>query len=250
MKRAVIITGASRGLGLETAKQFASTGARVAILDVVPPADGALGPQTEFHSVDLGDSDRVRAVFKRAMESLGRVDCLVNNVGVAGPAAAVETTELADWQRTLRVNLDSAFICCQLALPAMKAAGAGSIVNISTSSVQTALPYRSAYVTSKAALEALTRVIAREAGPFGIRANTVRPGAMDNERLDQVVAKVAQREGKSQAEVEAAMLKYVSMRSRVNMADVASMVTYLCSDAARHVTGQTIAVDAGFEWEV
>jgi NAD(P)-dependent dehydrogenase (short-subunit alcohol dehydrogenase family) len=250
MPRAAIITGGSRGLGLETARQFAAAGARVAILDIAPPAPEDLGGQMEFHPIDMGDSKEVPEVFGRALGSIGRIDALVNNVGIAGPAAAVEATPLADWQATLRVNLDGAFVCCQLALPVMKAAGTGSIVNISTSSVQTALPYRAAYVTSKAALEALTRVIAREAGQFGIRANTVRPGAMDNERLDQVISRVAQREGKSRAEVEAMMLKYISMRTKVSMSDVASMVTYLCSDAARHITGQTIAVDAGFEWEI
>ena len=249
MFRTVIITGASRGLGLETARQFAASGARVAILDKMPPEAGVLGQQIEFHPIDLADSDRVAPAFKRAMSSLGRLDCLVNNVGVAGPTAAVDTTTLAEWQQTLRVNLDSAFICCQLALPLMQAARAGSIVNISTSSVQTALPYRAAYVTSKAALEALTKVIAREAGCSGVRANIVRPGAMDNERLDQVLSRVAQREGKSRAEIEATLLRYISMRTKVSEADVASMVLYLCSAAGKHITGQTIAVDGGLEWE-
>lgn len=249
MQRAAIITGGSHGLGLETARQFVCAGARVAILDIASPAQEDLD-RVEFHCVDLGDSARVPEVFGRALESMGRIDCLVNNVGVAGPAAAVEAIALADWQATLRVNLDGAFICCQLALPVMKAAGAGSIVNITTSSVHTSPPSRAAYVSSKAALEALTKVIAREAGPSGVRANNVRPGAMNNERLNQVMSRVALREGKSQPEIEQAMLQYISMRTKVSMEDVASIVMYLCSDAGKHITGQTIAVDAGFEWEI
>lgn len=89
MQRAAIITGGSHGLGLETARQFVCAGARVAILDIASPAQEDLD-RVEFHCVDLGDSARVPEVFGRALESMGRIDCLVNNVGVAGPAAAVE----------------------------------------------------------------------------------------------------------------------------------------------------------------
>ena len=247
MNKTAIITGGGGGLGLETARTFSANGYQLAILDLNAP--GALPDGVRFHPCDLGDTASLPGRIARIVADLGTVDVLVNNVGVAGPSGALETIDIADWHHAFRVNLDSAFLTSAAVLPLMKAAGAGSIINISSSSVKVALPFRAAYVASKAALEAMTVVIAREAGPYGVRANVVRPGAMDNSRLDDVIGRVAEREGRTADAVEADMLRYISMRSRVSMADVAGMVLYLASAAARHITGQTIAVDAGVEWE-
>lgn len=249
MTKTAIVTGAAGGLGFVTAKAFAARGYQVVALDLTDLPDAAASSQIAFHRCDLGDGAALCALVTEISRSLGRVDVLVNNVGIAGPSGPVEAVALAEWQQTFQVNLDSAFVTCNALLPAMKAAGQGAIINISTSSVKASLPSRAAYVASKAALEALTCVIAREAGPCGVRANIVRPGAMDNDRLNRVIADVAGRESKSVATVEKELLRYISMRTKVSMAEVAEMVLYLASDDARHVTGQVIAVDGGVEWE-
>jgi NAD(P)-dependent dehydrogenase (short-subunit alcohol dehydrogenase family) len=131
----------------------------------------------------------------------------------------------------------------------MKARRNGAIVNVSTGSVRTLPPGRSPYITSKTALEGLTRAVAREAGSFNVRCNAVQPGLMDNARLARILSRVSEQTGKSPTEVEAEALSFVSMRSKIQMNEVAAMVEFLCSDAARHVTGQIIAVDGGVEWE-
>lgn len=249
-RHSVVITGGAGGLGLETATQFAADGYRVAICDIVAPVEPErLSPAIAFYQADMADAGAIEAAMRHIRDDVGPIHALVNNVGIAGPSGYAEDIGLDAWRHTMAVNLDAAFLCCKLVLPGMKRAGAGAILNISTMSVQTALIGRAAYVVSKAGLEALTKVIAREAGPHGIRANVVRPGAMDNDRLKQVIARVAEREGRSIDEIEREFLEYISMRSKVSMADVAGMVRYLASDAARHITGQVIAVDAGVEWE-
>jgi NAD(P)-dependent dehydrogenase (short-subunit alcohol dehydrogenase family) len=137
----------------------------------------------------------------------------------------------------------------QHALRSMKHRRGGSIVNISSASVRTLPVNRAPYLASKAGLECVTRAIAREAGPFGVRCNAVQPGAMDNERLREVLERVAARNGQTVEAIEREALKFVSMRTKVSMDEVADLVVFLASDAARHVTGEVIAVDGGLQWE-
>lgn len=111
------------------------------------------------------------------------------------------------------------------------------------------MPFRSPYVASKAGVEGLTRSLARELGPDNIRINAILPGMIDNERMRGVIARIAQQEGRSFDEVEQSALRYISMRTKIQPAEIAEMVLFLCSDSACHVTGQLIAVDGNVEWE-
>jgi NAD(P)-dependent dehydrogenase (short-subunit alcohol dehydrogenase family) len=250
--RTVVITGVADGLGRTLAEMFASSGEWVYGCD--SRSEGLESLRQKYSNVDVFQADVSRIdqidAFFRMISDRGRlVDVLVNNVGIAGPRANIEEVSLDQWSDCLNANVTGAFCCIQRVLPAMKARRKGAIVNISTASVRTLPPCRSPYIASKAALEGLTRAVAREVGPHHVRCNAIQPGLMDNARLARVVATVAEQTGKSIAAIEEEALFHVSMRSKVQMSEVAAMVQFLCSDAAMHITGQVIAVDAGVEWE-
>jgi NAD(P)-dependent dehydrogenase (short-subunit alcohol dehydrogenase family) len=252
MLRTVVITGVAEGLGRTLAERFAALGDRVFGCDAVTTNFDALRrrcPGLELIEADVSRVDHADAFFARIAGSGCHVDVLVNNVGVAGPRAYAEEISVDAWNACIQANLNGAFWFIQRVLPGMKARRCGAIVNVSTASVRTLPPCRAPYVVSKAALEGLTRAIAREAGIFDVRCNAVQPGLMDNERLARVIARVAEQSGRSIASIEEEALSHVSMRSKVQMSEVAAMIEFLCSDAAKHVTGQIIAVDAGVEWE-
>jgi NAD(P)-dependent dehydrogenase (short-subunit alcohol dehydrogenase family) len=145
------------------------------------------------------------------------------------------------------VNLDGAFYCLRHAIPLIKAAGAGSIVNLSSTAGLFGYPLRAPYVASKWALVGLTKTLAIELGPFGIRANAVCPGSIDGPRMDRVIAAEAAARGTSEAVVREAYMRQTSLRSFIDASDVAEMVLFLCSDAGAKITGQAMAIDGHTE---
>jgi NAD(P)-dependent dehydrogenase (short-subunit alcohol dehydrogenase family) len=250
--RTLVITGAGGGLGKVTAERFASRGDRVFACDADEGAITRLrmaGTVAWADVVDVSDRRQVDRFFATVRATTQRVDVLINNVGVAGPHAALEDIDPGDWSRTLDANLNAAFWTSRQVLGGMKRERSGCILNVSTTSVRTLPSGRSPYIVSKAALESLTLAIAREAGPYNVRCNAVRPGPMDNERLNRVLTRIAEQRHLSIETVEAEQLQFVSMHSKVAMDEVAAMLHYLASDAAAHVTGQVIAVDGDVQWE-
>lgn len=248
MSRSVLITAGASGIGLAIAQVFHAKGDRVIICDVDADAlahAAADMPRLVAHQADVADPVAVAAL----VEAAGAVDVLVNNAGVAGPVGGIETNDPAEWARCFAVNVHGAFHMIAAVVPAMRAAGGGAIVNISTASTVTGLPGRSAYVASKWALEGLTRNAARELGPAGIRVNAIRPGFMDTERMRGIMARIAGQSGRPVADVEAEALGYISMRTKIQPSEIGEMALFLASDAARHVTGQIIGVDGNAEWE-
>lgn len=252
MVRNVVITGGGAGLGRVMRERFLAQGDRVHICDLeldLGSRDRASAGELRGTVCNVGDADAVAMLFDDIAAWMPRVDVLINNVGIAGPRAAVENVSEADWRQIVEVNLFGAIRCMQRVLPAMKRDGAGVIINVSTASVATRPLNRSPYTVTKGAIEALTLSVAREVGPFGVRCNAIRPGMMDNARMQRVLQRVADDSGKSVEEVLRNELQFVSMRTMVSMESVADMALYLCSPAAAQVTGQVIAVDAGAEWE-
>jgi NAD(P)-dependent dehydrogenase (short-subunit alcohol dehydrogenase family) len=247
----VVITGVAQGLGRTMAQLFAKRGDRVFGCDLDNSGLEDLRrshPGIETVRADISRPEQVAALFA-VIGAAAPIDILINNVGIAGPRANIEDVSLEDWNASMQANLTGAFLCIKHTLPGMKARRNGAIVNVSTGSVRTLPPGRSPYITSKTALEGLTRAVAREAGSFNVRCNAVQPGLMDNARLARILERVSEQTGKSPTEIEAEALSFVSMRTKVQMDEVAAMVEFLCSDAARHVTGQIVAVDGGVEWE-
>jgi len=251
MTRNVVITGAGAGLGRVMRERFLAQGDRVHICDIeldLAEQDPALG-ELRGTVCNVGDADAVARLFDEVAAWMPRVDVLINNVGIAGPRAPMESVSDDDWSRIIEVNLLGAVRCMRRVLPAMKRSGSGIVINISTSSVATRPANRSPYTMTKGAIESLTLSVAKEVGPFGVRCNVLRPGIMDNARMQRVLQRVANDSGKPVEEVLRNELQFVSLRTMVSMESVADMALYLCSPAAAQVTGQVIAVDAGAEWE-
>lgn len=248
----VLVTAAGQSVGRAMAEKFLARGDKVHVCDIdarlvdqVLAANPGLGGTV----CDVSDEAQVSRLFNEARSRMGPIDVLVNTVGVAGPRGPIETLSLADWRATIAANLDSMFLTIRQAVPDMRRNKRGAIVNFSTGSTKTVMPFRSPYVASKAGVEGLTKSLARELGPDNIRINAILPGMIDNERMRGIIARIAQQEGRTAEEVEREALSFVSMRSKIQPEEIADMVLFLCSDAARHVSGQLIGIDGNIEWE-
>ena len=238
--RTVLITGAARGIGLATARRFLSEGWRAALLDIDGPAQvqatAALGQPDRVLALtaDVADEAQVAAAFDAARARFGRLDALVNNAGVAVFKPILDTTP-AEWARVLDVNLTGPFLCARAAVPLMSRGGA--VVNIASISGQRASTLRVAYGTSKAGLMHLTKQMAAELAALGIRANCVAPGPVDTAMAKAVHT----------PEIRADYHDAIPLNRYGREDEIADAIFWLCSERASYVTGQTLAVDGGFE---
>ncbi len=246
----VIITAGGAGIGRATARAFHAAGARVHICDVdaatLADAQAEL-PGLSVSEADVSDPDQVDRLFDAALDALGGLDVLVNNAGIAGPTALLEDCEPAEWRRTLAINLDGQFYCLRRAIPALKAAGGGAIVNLASTAGLYGYPRRGPYVASKWAVVGLTKSLAIELGPSGIRVNAICPGSIEGPRMDRVIAAEAAATGSSEEEVRQAYMRNTSMRCFIDAEDIANMAVFLCSPAGAKVSGQALAVDGHTE---
>jgi len=248
----VLITGAGDSVGRVTAEKFLAAGARVHICDVRAEAVRATlsaNPGMGGTVCNVGDRADVDRLFDEALAAMGRVDVLVNCVGIAGPRALLEDISDEDWQTSMQVNATGMFYTMKRAIPGMKERRFGAIVNFSTASTRTGLPSRSAYVVSKYAVEGLTKNAARELGPYNVRCNAILPGGINNDRLNIVFENAAKEAGVSVEDYEKEALRYVSMRCKVEPEELADAVYFLACDTAPHVTGMLLEVSGGLEWE-
>lgn len=248
-KRA-IVTAAAGGIGRETVKLFTDAGARVFICDI--DEDGLAATIGAHDNVDgmiadVGDPASFDALFARADDYLGGLDIMVNNAGIAGPTAPIEEISLEDWHACVDVNLTSAFLGIQRAIPRIKAAGGGSIVNLSSAAGKFGFALRSPYSSAKWAIVGLTRTVALEVGPFGIRCNCIQPGPVEGERINRVIRDRAAAEGMSENQTRDEMASNTTLRTFIPPAHIAGMILYLCSDAGGTITGQAMSVDGGLE---
>jgi NAD(P)-dependent dehydrogenase (short-subunit alcohol dehydrogenase family) len=248
MPRRVAITAAASGIGLATARAFAAHGDDVHICDLdadAVAAAAASGLHTE--TVDVADLSALDAWIGGVLDRLGGLDVLVNNAGIAGPTALVEDVTAAEWARCLAVGLTSHYRMCARVIPAMKAARSGSIVNISSTAGQFGLGMRTPYAAAKWAVIGLTKSIAIELGPYGVRANAICPGSVDGERMRAVIEREAAARGAASEDVTREYVGGQSIARWVQPEEIADMCVFLASDAARMVTGQAIAVDGHTE---
>ncbi|MYD75974.1 MAG: SDR family oxidoreductase, partial [Gammaproteobacteria bacterium] len=177
----------------------------------------------------------------------GGVDILVNCAGIAGPTALVEEISLKDWHRCIAVNLDSAFLYCRALIPAMREAGRGCIINISSTAGWHGFPMRSPYAAAKWAVIGLTRTLAMELGPSGIRANVICPGSIDGDRMDRVIADESDQKGVTEEVIRKKYTNSCSLRTFIDAEDIAKMALFLASPGASRVTGQVLNVDGHLE---
>ena len=246
----VLITAAATGIGRVTAARFVAAGAKVFFCDVDRGALAvALKEEPRFAGVvaDVSDEPQVEALFGHAMAHLGGLDTLVNMAGVAGPTANLEDVPLTEWRRCLAVNLDGAFLCAKAAIPHLRRSGAGSIVNMSSNAGLFGFPRRSPYAAAKWAIRGLTRTLAQELGPSGIRVNCICPGAVEGDRIDRVVAAEALKTNRSHDQVRAQYVARSSLRQMIKPDDIAEMILFLTSEAGARISGQDITIDGHTE---
>jgi NAD(P)-dependent dehydrogenase (short-subunit alcohol dehydrogenase family) len=246
----VIVTAAARGIGRVVAESFVQAGALVHICDVEAAAVDAF---VEKHRgcggsvADVATQSNVERLFTEALDWMQGLDVLVNMAGISGPACPVEKMDVREWRRTLDVNLTGMFLCSREAVPPIKAAGGGSIVNMSSNAGTMGLPFRSPYVASKWAIIGVTKTLAMELGPFGIRVNAICPGDVEGERIDRVIRLEAENRGISVDEVLAERVAAVSLRTMISPEDVAALILFVCSDAGAKISGQALLVDGNAE---
>ena len=246
----VLVTAGAAGIGLAIVERLAAHGARLFICDI--SADALNDFHAEYPEIgavraDVADATRVDARFDAAADHLGGLDALVNNAGIAGPTGAIEDIDPAEWRRCIDVCLTGQFLCARRAVPMLKAAGGGSIVNMSSAAGKFGYAYRTPYASAKFGSIGLTESLAKELGPHNIRVNAIRPGVVEGPRMDGVIRDRAAQTGVSFDEMKAEYLARVSMRRMVSPHDVAAMVAFLLSAAGANISGQSIGVDANVE---
>ena len=246
-RRAVVTAGGS-GIGRVIAETLAANGAAVFTCDIEPGLlDDLHGKGIGAVVADVGDPAQVDRLFEAALAAMGGVDILVNNAGIAGPTARVEQIEPADWDRTIAVNISGQFYCARRAVPPMRAAGGGAIVNISSTAGRLGFPLRLPYATSKFAITGLTKTLALELGPANISVNAILPGYILNARGARVIRAKAEAAGRTAGEMEATILGNIAMRTGIAEQEIADLALYLCSESGRHISGQLLGVDGAFD---
>lgn len=244
--RAVVVTAGASGIGLAIVNAFAANGDRVHVCDVNEEAVARTiqGRRGITSSVcDISDQAAVERFIQEATKALGGIDVLVNNAGISGPTASVEDMEPDAWEAVLAVNLTGTFRVTRLAIPHLKASGAGVIINMASVGGRFGYPDRSPYATTKRGVIALTETLALELGGDGVRVNAIAPGAVDGDRIQRVLRGRAEASGRSLQEVTADALSIQALKHFVDPDDIASLTLFLCSDSAKSISGQTIAID-------
>jgi NAD(P)-dependent dehydrogenase (short-subunit alcohol dehydrogenase family) len=238
--RTAIVTGASRGIGAAIARALDAAGARVALVarsaDQLDDVAAGLANEPVVIPTDLGSPEGPTAAATTALDAFkGRLDVLVNNAGIAVRKDS-EELQLDEMDRLWNVNVRSALLLTAAVLPAMLERQSGSIVSISSISGLRGAPRRALYAATKAALDGMTRALAMEYGPRGIRANAVAPGVVETEMW---------RENLARPGVTAAVLDVIPTRRVSTPEEVADTVVFLASDASRAITGEVISADGG-----
>ena len=246
----VVVTAGAAGIGRAIARTFAEHGAKVHICDVDERALHELDPTITQTRADVSKVQDVERLFEDAKRVLGGLDVLVNNAGIAGPTAKVEDIRPEDWDRCIAVDLNGMFYCTRRAMPLIKAAGGGSIINLSSIAGRFGFPMRTPYAAAKWAVVGFTQSLAAEAGPDRVRVNCIQPGIVEGERVERIVAAKAGQLGVSPEEILARMVEGVSLRTTVTAQDVANTALFLASDAGRHISGQAISVCGGVRYLV
>ena len=229
--RVALVTGGAQGIGAAIAEGLAAEGATVAIADLNPPEGGI--------RADVANEDDVRRMIDETLQRHGRLDILINNAGLYASLAMRPFTEipLEEWRQVMDVNVASMFLTCRAAVPVMREQGGGKIVNISSGTPFRGVPFLLHYVTSKGAIVALTRALAKELGKDKVLVNCVAPGFTMSAGV-QAHPEVIEK------------LRDVSVAARTIQRDqvpedVVGAVVFLCSPAAGFVTGQTMVIDGG-----
>jgi NAD(P)-dependent dehydrogenase (short-subunit alcohol dehydrogenase family) len=245
----VVSAGAS-GIGRAISDMLIQHGAKVHICDVSDEFIAAFKKAHPEHGVTKADVSKeadVARFFAEAKASLGGLDALINNAGIAGPTGGIEEIKPEDWRRCIDIDLTGQFLCARLAVPMIKAAGGGAVVNMSSSAGRHGYAFRTPYAAAKWGIIGLTQSLAKELGPDNIRVNAILPGIVEGPRMFKVIEDRASQVGVSHQEMEKLYLQRVSLRRMVSPHDVAAMVLFLLSPLGENISGQSLGVDGNVE---
>ena len=242
--RVAIVTGAAQGIGAAYAKRFAEEGAKVAICDLLDCTNVVntitqSGGEAFGMEVDVSDEAQVASLVARTVETFGRVDVMVPNAAIFAVLNRRSFLDIGveEWDRVMAVNVRGVFVCIKAVVPQMKEQGYGKIVNISSATVQLGVPWMLHYVSSKGAVDAMTRASARELGDFGIRVNSIAPGFTMSEQIE------SQREA-LQFNLDMNLSGRAFKREEMPE-DLLGTMVFLASAESDFMTGQTVVVDGG-----
>ncbi|GJI95659.1 glucose 1-dehydrogenase [Rugamonas sp. FT107W] len=237
--KVAIVTGATQGIGLACAQRLVAEGAKVMLVDIKPEGASAaatLGDQARFFAADVSQKCDVDALVAATLAAFGRIDILINNAGVTHAADFLDLTE-DDFDRVLRINLKSMFLCGQAVAREMVKQRSGCIINMSSVNAELAIPNQVPYVVSKGAINQLTKVMSLNLVTHGIRVNGIGPGTILTELAKQAVM--------ASPEARHTILSRTPMGRCGEPEEVASIAAFLASDDASYMTGQTLYVDGG-----
>jgi NAD(P)-dependent dehydrogenase (short-subunit alcohol dehydrogenase family) len=239
--RIAVVTGAGSGIGLATVRRFAAEGARVVCVDIDAAAGAAAAAEVDgdFVACDVADAGQVRDLFDGVAARHGRVDIAFNNAGISPPDDdSILVTELDAWERVLRVNTTSVYLCCRYAIGHMRRQGKGSIINTASFvALMGAATSQIAYTASKGGVLAMTRELGVQFAREGIRVNALCPGPVATPLLMELFAKDPER--------AARRLVHVPMGRFAQPAEIAAAVAFLASDDAAYITAAQFVVDGG-----
>lgn len=246
----VLVTAGASGIGRAISDALIACGCQVHICDI---ADSFLDdfktayPKMGASKADVSSDSDVEQLFADVRNQLGGLDVLVNNAGIAGPTGGVEEISPADWRRTIDICLTGQFLCTHHAVPMLKKAGGGAIINLSSAAGRFGYAFRTPYSSAKWGVIGFTQSLAKELGPDNIRVNAILPGIVEGPRMTGVIDARAKQFGVSYADMEKTYLDRVSLRRMVSQKDVAATIAFLISQAGANISGQMIGVDGNVE---
>ncbi len=236
--RTAVVTGGAQGFGRAITERFIASGATVAIWDrdtaLAEKTAAALGSAVSVHACDVADPASVAAATKATLAALGRIDILVNNAGIAGANAKTWETDVEEWRKVMRINLDGPFICSRAVVPAMIAQNYGRIVNIASIAGKEGNPNAAHYSASKAGVIALTKSLGKELAGYNIAVNAVTPAAAKTAIFDQI----------TQSHIDF-MLSKIPRNRFVLVEELAAMVAWMVSEENSFTTGAVFDISGG-----
>lgn len=251
-RRVVLVTGASQGIGREIACAFAEEGDALVLaarnqanLEETATRARYLGADVLVVPTDITESEQVDEAVSAALGRFGSIDVLVNNSGVGGPSGPLWELTLEDWRSTFAVNVEGVFLVTRSVMPHMVDRGRGSVITIGSITGKRPLWGRTPYASTKSALIGLTRTLALEAGPYGIRVNLISPGFVAGPRLDWVIRAQAEGRGIDPDQVRREMEGLSALDRLTEPEDIAQVAVYLASDGAAAISGADINANSG-----